>query len=158
MNLKAIISAKKSDIHIGDWKNGRIPKKDFPARAKAKAFKFGPAYDWAIIRFKALGYDCRVRVLLREGREIFSATLGVVEKGSLKILATHEFHGTEPGWHCHVKCENISEIDGTTNRVGSIRIPGAKQHHRRGKFRVTKKDAKRKVMRLFRIESSGSLL
>lgn len=158
MNLKAIVHAPKTDIQIGEWKKGQIPKKDFPARAKPKAFKFGPEYDWAIIRFKALGLDCRVRVLLREGREIYYATLGVVEDGALKVIASFEFHGTEPGWHCHVRCEDVDSIDVATNRQGAIRLPRAKQHHRRGEFRVTKMNALHKALRLYRIESPGSLL
>lgn len=150
--------ATKSDIHIGEWRTGRIPNKDFPAKAKPRAFKFGPAYIWSIIRFTALGRDCRVRVLLREGREIYSACLGVVEGGTLKVLATYEFHGTEPGWHCHVRCDDLAALDPLVNRHGSTRLPAAKRRHRDTAFRVTKKTGVRVALDFFRIEARGPLV
>src|SRR3546814_530908 len=101
MRLQDLINAPKSDVHVGEWKKGKIPRADFPlSRARSKDYKYSSAYDWCVIRFRALGADCRVRVLLREGREIYYATLGVVEGGDTKILCSYEYHGTEPGWHC----------------------------------------------------------
>src|SRR3546814_6406221 len=82
MRLQDLINAPKSDVHVGEWKKGKIPRADFPlSRARSKDYKYSSAYDWCVIRFRALGADCRVRVLLREGREIYYATLGVVEGG-----------------------------------------------------------------------------
>jgi hypothetical protein len=82
--------------------------------------------------------DCRVRILLREGREIYYATLGVVENGDTKILCSYKCHGTEPNWHCHAKCGEIEDITLGQNRFGSIRLPYARSRHRRKMFGVTK--------------------
>src|SRR3546814_16446394 len=127
MRLQDLINAPKSDVHVGEWKKGKIPRADFPlSRARSKDYKYSSAYDWCVIRFRALGADCRVRVLLREGREIYYATLGVVEGGDTKILCSYEYHGTEPGWHCHVKCGDVALVAPRQNRFGSKRLPKAR--------------------------------
>lgn len=159
MTLKEIIHASKTDIVNGEWKTGRIQKSDFPlSKARAKDYKYGPAYDWCIIKFKALGLDCRVRILLREGREIFSATLGVCEGNDMRILAALEFHGTEPGWHAHAKCGAIEAIGIGFTRQDSRRFPAGGHFHRDNKFGVTKETAKQKAITFFRIWERGLLL
>ena len=159
MNLKQIICSPKSDIKIGEWRKGLIPRADFPlSRAKPKDYKVSDAYDWCIIRFSCLGLDCRVRVLLREGREIFYATLGVVEGGDTKIVCSYEFHGTEPGWHCHVKCDELANVRPGQNRYGAVRLPNGRRKHRRDSFGVSKTNAKHKAIDFYRIEERGGLL
>lgn len=159
MNLKELVRAEKTDITLGDWKKGRIPRGEFPlSKARAKDYKFGPAYDWCIIKFKALGGDCRVRVLIREGREIYYATLGLCDDGDTRILASLEFHGTEPGWHVHAKCSDFQAIGPGQNRQDSRRFPYGGHFHRNNKFGVTKETAKQKAIAFFRIWSRGSLL
>lgn len=159
MNLKAIVCASKSDIRVGDWKTGKIPKAEFPlSRARDRDYKFGPAYDWCIIKFDALGFDCRVRLLLREGREIFYATLGIVEGGDTRIICSYEFHGTEPGWHCHSKCGRIADIEPGQNRFSSKRLPQGGRFHRDKTFGVTKNTAKHVAFDFYRIYAAGTLV
>lgn len=164
MSLQNILSSSKSVSSTGNWTSGTIPRGDWPSRrAKAKAYKFGPAYSWRIVRFSCDGIDCRVRILLNESKAIFRATLGVVEASDMKILCDYEFHMSEPGWHCHARCGDIEDIDAARNRFGSLRIPKARAHHRRMDFvfrhqPIEQSTAFACAMSAFRVGPTGSLL
>ena len=136
MRLTKLLIANKSAIKSGEWKQGEIPRSQWPSRrAKAKFYKWGPLYQWRIVTFTALGFDCRVLLLLNETKQIFRASLGITEKGDTKVICDYEFHASEPGWHCHARCDDIASIDAGTNRFGSIRIPKGNSFHRRSEFK-----------------------
>jgi hypothetical protein len=141
MNLRSLIRAEKSSIKSGDWKQGEIPRAQWPSRrAKAKFYKWGPLYQWRIVTFSALDYECRVLILLNENKNIFRATLGVTSQGDTTVLCDYEFHASEPGWHCHARCEEAAAIDAGTNRFGSMRLPKAGNRHRRTDFKFGRND------------------
>ena len=159
MKLRDIIRAPKSGIHTGAWKAGKIPRSEYPlSRARDRDYKYGPAYDWRIVKFTALGLDCRVLILLRERREIYYARLGVVEHNDTKIICSYEFHGAEPGWHCHAKCGPLSTIQAGLNRQDSARFPDGRRFHRDKVFGVTKATALRRAIDFYRIEEPGTLV
>lgn len=135
MNLKTLIFADKTSLTQGEWKSGTIQRKLWPSkRAKSRAYKFGPSYKWRIITFVASGYNCRLRILLNIKKQIFRATLGVTTEDDTVTLCDYEFHATEPGWHCHARCDDISTLDSAVNRIGSRRMPNADRFHRRADF------------------------
>lgn len=159
MKLRDVIQAEKTEINIGDWKSGKIPYADFPMpRARSKHYKFGPDFKWCVIRFSALGRNFRVRVLLREGREIFRAALLDCSGAESRVLCEYEYHGTEPGWHCHAHCDQIVGAAASFARFGSIRLPSARNNHRRRAFGVTMANAKQRAMKFYKIEERGPLL
>lgn len=141
-----------------------MPRKNWPSRkAKAKAYKYGKSYSWRVITFNSSHLECRVRILLNEQKQIFRASLGVTENGDTKMLCEYEFHASEPGWHCHARCENISEIDANRTRYGAIRIPMAKSKHRRLDFTfrgqlLSKVTAFNCTIQFFKIEERGGLI
>lgn len=139
MNLRGIIAAEKSAVDTGDWKRGEIPRPKWPSRrAKAKAYKYGPLYQWRIISFQAGGQDCRVLLLFNESKQIFRATLGVTRGGETTVLCDYEYHASEPGWHCHARCGDLASINPAHNRFGGVRLPRASSFHRRTEFRHLK--------------------
>ena len=139
MNLKGIIAANKAAVDTGDWKRGEIPRSKWPSRrAKAKAYKYGPLYQWRVISFQAAGHDCRVLLLFNEAKRIFRATLGVTMGGETTVLCDYEYHASEPGWHCHARCGDVVTINPAHNRFGSIRLPKASAPHRRAEFNHVK--------------------
>ena len=128
MDLRNIIKAKKSGIDTGKWGNGHMSRPNWPSRkAKAKAYKWGPDYHWRVLQCDVdwvLG-KCRVRLILNKRKQIFRATLGVTVDGETKTLCDYEYHASEPGWHCHARCDHLDSIDPATNRFGGARIPKA---------------------------------
>lgn len=141
MNLKGLIGAAKSSVKTGEWRQGEIPRAQWPSRrAKAKFYKWGPLYTWRIISFSALGCECRVLILLNESKQIFRASFGVTTKGETTTLCDYEFHASEPGWHCHARCDDIGSINAGTNRFGSVRLPKFNSPHRRSEFKFSRSD------------------
>lgn len=155
MRLGAIIRAEKSDIQIGAWGQGHIPPRQFYLRAKPTTFKLGPLWEWAVIKFTALGQQFRILVLFNGAKEIYRAILAVDIGGEMKALCVHEFHASEPGWHCHAVLDSQSAPTGWARR-GMRRHPrGAKIHE---PFDVTKGNALRIAQKIYRIEAHGPLL
>lgn len=141
MDLRALIGAKKSSIKSGDWKQGEIPRAQWPSRrAKSKFYKWGPLYKWRIVTFNALGCECRVLILFNSSKQIFRASFGVTSAGETTVLCDYEFHASEPGWHCHARCDDITLIDSGTNRFGSVRLPKFNSFHRRPEFKFGKNE------------------
>lgn len=136
MQLRSLIGADKSSMKPGVWKRGEIPRAQWPSRkAKSKAYKYGPLYQWRIVSFTAVGQECRLKLLLNLDKQIFRATFGVVRDGDITILCDYEFHASEPGWHCHARCGEIGQIESNSNRFGSRRLPTSNGYHRRTDFK-----------------------
>jgi hypothetical protein len=138
MHLRALINSPKRSVKSGEWKRGgeAIPRAQWPSRrAKAKAYKFGPAYQWRIVSFFAEGEHCRLKLLFNEDKQIFRARLGVTRDGETIVVCDYEFHASEPGWHCHARCDDIDKLDATATRYGGARIPSSKSRHRRTEFK-----------------------
>lgn len=139
MKLRGLVGAPKASVNTGSWRKGEIPRSQWPSRrAKAKAYRYGPLYQWRIITFGAKGYDCRVLLLFNESKQIFRARFGVMVGGDTVTVCDYEWHASEPGWHCHAKCDDLTSLDAATNRFGSMRIPKAAGYHRRNTFQFRK--------------------
>lgn len=164
MDLRTIISAPKTEVRSGDWRSGEIPRAQWPSRrAKARAYKFGPAYRWRIISFCSVGYEFRLRLLLNESKQIFRASLGLMVSGETVPLCDYEWHASEPGWHCHAKCEDFRRLNANFNRFGTERLPAAKSYHRRREFRfkrdmVSEANALNCAVDFFRLDRGGGIL
>ncbi len=153
MELKDIIRAPKDGISLGDWKQGRIRYTDFPvAKAPSRAFRYGPAYRWRVIGFDALGVRCRVLVLFNYTRSIFRATLGVERQDGLVLICDHEYHATEPGWHCHVSKEAVEDVPTGLRRFHMRKWPRRPAASRRGNV-TSETEAFEKAMSFYRIHN-----
>ncbi|WP_141245585.1 hypothetical protein [Mesorhizobium sp. WSM3864] len=164
MHLKGIIAADKSAVETGDWKRGEIPRPKWPSRrAKAKAYKYGPLYQWRVISFVAEGHDCRVLLLFNEAKQIFRASLGVVRGGETLVICDYEYHASEPGWHCHARCADLSKLNQAHNRFGGVRLPKTNAYHRRVEFRHLKQPLSAQTafncaISIFRIDKAGGMV
>ncbi len=158
IRLQEIIRASKSDIHLGGWRRGNVPKADFPIAKKA--YGLGQSYEWRVIRFEALGIQCRVLVVLNAPKEKYEAILGVMGDGRLRILCCYEYHAGEPGWHCHASCGEVTQVPlGFMRGPWMRRVPKAKSTHKRLDFEVSDLDtATRFAIDRYKIEPRGSLL
>lgn len=155
MRLPDVIRATKSEIHLGNWNEGHIPPSQFPVKAKARSFKLGRGWAWCVIRFLAGGQPYRVLVLFNEGKQIYRAVLGRDDGGETRMICIHEFHVTEPGWHCHFVADGDEPPIGWS-RFGMRRRPrGAKVSET---FDVTKSNAVQIALKFYAISERGTLL
>lgn len=162
MDLLDIIRAEKTDVSVGAWGTGHIPKAQFPIpNAKAKHYKFGNEYRWRVVKFDCLNTRCRVLILLCEPRLIFRATLAVEVEGDLCIVCDHEFHADEPGWHCHLTSNDVAsvleDVRNGARRSHMRRWPKAGTNHSRIDFNVTESSALTIAAERFRFVAQGSL-
>jgi hypothetical protein len=162
VRLKDLVRAPKDNIEIGKWQIGKVPKADFPiARA---AYRLGSSFKWCVIRFQALGCECRVLIVQQEAKQKYEAILGVMgPNGTLRILCSYEYHASEPGWHCHATHDEVDTVfQGAMRGPWVKRIPGARKIHRPQKhqtFKIGDSDAAiRFAIRRYKIEKKGPLL
>lgn len=160
MKIQDIVRAIKTDVHVTDWKEGHIPRATFPlSQARPKNYKFGPEYKWRLVRFDCLGNTFRLLVVFNEAKQIYRATLGMdVERDDLVVLCQHEFHASEPGWHCHVTFAEAATLPHGVSRTHLRRWPGAGTEPSRLEFGVRLANAVSLAAARFRISSPGTLL
>jgi hypothetical protein len=156
--VQEIIWASKEAINIGEWHRGNVPRSDFPIAKKV--YGLGRSFEWRVIKFGALDLQCRVLVVLNTPKEKYEAILGVMTDGQLRIACIYEYHATEPGWHCHVSCGEVTQVPlGFMRGPWVKRIPKAKSTHKRLDFGVPDQEAAtRFAIDCYRIETKGSLL
>jgi hypothetical protein len=156
--LRRIVRAPKTDIKIGPWHSGKVPKKDFPIAKKA--YGLGASFRWSVISFTALGVECRVLIIFNAAKEKYEAVLGAMDSETLHVLCSYEYHAGEPGWHCHTACDELSKVPlGYMRGPWVRRIPGAKRTHSSQDFEVNDETvAKRIALTFYRIETQGTLL
>ena len=157
MNLKEVIKAEKFGIETGQWSAGHIPRSAFPlSKVKDRSYKYGMAYSWRVIKFTCLGRKCRVLLFLNLEKGIYRARLGVEESGDMVVLCDHEFHLSEPGWHCHFTLNAVSSIDPGSARGGKNRRP--KLEDPKAIFPVTKGNAVAYAAKRYGFEILGGLI
>ena len=158
IRLQEIVRASKSDIQTGSWHQGRVPRADFPI-AKG-SYDLGRSYQWCVIKFGALGFQCRVLVVLNAPKQKFQAFLGVLADARLRILCCHEFHAGEPGWHCHASCGEVCKVpEGFMRGPWVRRLPAAKRTHRQLNFEVNDlNSAKQIAIDRYKIWTRGPLV
>ena len=159
MDIKDIVRAQKTDVHVSDWRIGHVPRSTFPlSLARPKNYKFGPEYRWRLVRFDCLQRSFRMLVLFNEGKQIYRATLGMEVGDDLVVICQHEFHASEPGWHCHVTFRDIDDLPRGVSRTHLRRWPSANTEPSRPEFGVREGNAVSLAATRFRVSSPGTLL
>ena len=158
VGLRQLVLAPKSDITLGRWHSGKVPKADFPMAKQA--YGLGNSFRWSVIAFKTLGLECRALVVFNLGKQKFEAILGVMGGAVLRILCSYEYHASEPGWHCHATCDDVPKVPiGYMRGQWVNRRPAAKKTHRRQNFMIdSETTALRFAMKCYKIEPRGPLL
>lgn len=157
MNLAEVIRAQKSSIDVGPWHAGHVPRSAFPlSKVKDRHYKYGPSYSWRVVKFLCLGFRCRVLIQLNEGKQIYRARLGIEVAGDMVCLCDHEFHSSEPGWHCHFTRNDLNSIEPGTVRGGKRRRP--RMEDPAATFTVTKANALSLAAKRYGFAIVGDLL
>ena len=118
--LAEFIRATKVDVDEGQWNTGHISASAFPlSKARKKHLRFGPDYSWRVVKFRCLGFKCRVLILFNAGKAICRSTFAVEQDNDRVVLCSHEYHAGHPGWHC--QCDAGCVPLGTAAVTGSSR-------------------------------------
>ncbi|SRR5216683_4825774 len=97
MNIKEVVRALKTDIHVGDWRAGHIPRTTFPlSHVREKHYKLGQEYRWRIVTFDCLQHRFRLLVVFNEGKQIYRTTLATEVERDL-IANTSFMHRNRGG-------------------------------------------------------------
>lgn len=125
-----------------------------------KAYSLGASFEWCVVKFAALGRDCRVLVIFNAAKQKYEAILGIMAADQLSVVCTYEYHATEAGWHCHAVCEDIRTAPrGCMRGPWVTRIPRARSLHTSMEFGIkSKTDAKRFAFDCYKIAEPGTLI
>ncbi len=155
MRTRAFIAQPKRIVDRGRWAAGGsrlMPKSAFPL-SKTRAFQLGKSWMWRVDRIAAGGLHGRLLIAFEPSKEKFLAWLSIERQEGHAVVARYEFHGDEPGWHCHSLCGQIDQIPvGVVKPYGTQRIPAARHFHKRQTFAITEVSALSLAFRFFRIE------
>jgi hypothetical protein len=133
LHLRQLYRAPKTNIKIGPWHSGKVPRADFPMANSA--YNLGSAFRWCVITFNALGHECRVLVIMNGAKQKYEAVFGVMGVRELRILCTYEYHASEPGWHTHATHDDADKLTHGYMRGPWIkRLPGPRGRYRESKF------------------------
>lgn len=101
MDLGEIIRARKENVEIHEWKDGKVPRAKFPLSKARSGLQMGSEWRWRLVTFTALGHDFRLLLRLNRNKEYFAAVLGLEVDGDTAVICHHELHTSHKGWHCH---------------------------------------------------------
>lgn len=160
MRARELILKPKRITKSGDWRSKpKMPRSAFPL-SPSRQFQLGPKWTWRVDVLECDGVECRLLTAFEPMKQTFVAWLSYERGGGYVLAARLEFHGDEPGWHCHGYCGPLSDIPiGVVKPLGTVRIPKARSFHRRTDYEMTESDAIAKSFGFFRVVSeSGAML
>jgi hypothetical protein len=93
-------------VILGKWHQGKMPRTAFPlSKSGGKAYRLGNR-RWRVVEFLIGNRQYRLLINFSYVLAQYQAMLGVEEGADTKVIAQIEFHGTHPGWHAHVACDD----------------------------------------------------
>lgn len=107
LSVGDIIRANKSNVTIGHWETGTIPRAKFPLTRNK--LSLGRGWKWRTVTFSALENEFIVLVAISCEKESYRATLAMKFGKTLKVVCCHELHTDHRNWHCHLVRGNIHD-------------------------------------------------
>lgn len=120
MNVWKLRKSPKSNVNLGAWKLGKMPRSAFPMSGR-RAYTLGARWTWRVVTFDADQRSLRLLVAFRTDKEQYRATAGVANDGDTTIVASVEFHGTHPGWHVHYPSKPVADVPSGVMRAPWVR-------------------------------------
>lgn len=107
LTVADIIRASKTEVKLGEWKDGPIPKATFPLTRNK--LHLGRGWRWRVVTFDACGEAFLVLIAISVEKEYYRATLAMRSGKTLKVLCFHELHTDHWNWHCHLIRGNVHD-------------------------------------------------
>jgi hypothetical protein len=154
VRAREMILKPKIVIKAGEWKTGRIDRNAFPL-TPARAFRTGARWTWRVDVLEIDRVECRLLRAFEPRKQGFIAWLSYQRGDSYVVVARLEFHGSEPGLHCHATCDPVSETPaGIVKPFGTRRVPKYGTRHRRTKYDMTEASALNTSFRFFKVKGT----
>jgi hypothetical protein len=158
MKPKDVLRLPKSVSEKGAWKvvtgRSKMPSTAFPL-SKNFSVQLGRNWHWRVDVVTAAGTSYRLLTAFNPELEEYRSWLTVPRGGVHVMVAQLEFHGTHPGWHCHVACLDLEEVEpGQGHPRNAIRFPNGNSMHRRQNFDVTESSALAKAFNFFGVTAT----
>jgi hypothetical protein len=149
---KELLRRPKTIKSFGEWKvvTGKsvMPKTAF-ALSKNNGYVLGRNWHWRVDVLDTAGQELRLLTCFNDEQEEFKAWLAMPRPGGLAVIGRLEFHGDHPGWHAHVQCGEVNEIETGDQDYRMLRLPGGMMPHRQTSFDVSESKAMTRAFRFF---------
>lgn len=155
MRVRELILKQKKIVVAGTWATGKpMPATAFPL-SKSRQLRLGRQWTWRVDRVAIGDSECRLLTAFQPQKHTFIGWLALVRGEAAAVLARLEYHGDEPGWHCHAMCGDVHDAPvGVVKPYGVQRLPKARAFHRRRAFEITEDVALSKSFGFFRVTGS----
>lgn len=141
MRARELILKHKTVTKAGEWKTGKMARNAFPL-SRGRNFQLGVKWSWRVDILEIDHVECRLLTAFEPSKQGFVAWLSYQRGDAYAVVARLEFHGSEPGLHCHASCDAVSDIRaGVVKPFGTRRVPKFSAKHRRTKYEITKSSA-----------------
>jgi hypothetical protein len=155
MKPKDVIRRPKVVTKPGEWKvvtgKAKMPAGAFPL-SRSFSVQLGRGWHWRVDHLAGGGTSLRILISFNLDIEQYRAWLAMPRGDANVIVAQLEFHGDHPGWHCHVACCDLEDVEVGQGRPRSAaRIPGSSCKHRRQTFDMTESAALARAFNFFRV-------
>jgi hypothetical protein len=156
MRARQLILQPKKLVKAGDWKTGKMAKNAFPL-SRTRNFQLGVRWTWRVDILEIDGNECRLLTAFEPSKNGFLAWLSFKRGDAYTMVARLEFHGHEPGLHCHSSCDDLHNVQiGVVKPYPSVRLPNARAKHRRDQCAITDASALATSFGFFRVTMTPS--
>jgi hypothetical protein len=141
MRVRELLRKPKTITKAGEWKTGKMTRNAFPL-SRTRNFILGVRWTWRVDILDVDGVECRLLTAFEPSKHTFIAWLSY-QRGPAYVLAARlEFHGHEPGLHCHAPCDDLDELPaGVVKPFGTRRVPQYGSFHRRLTYQMSESSA-----------------
>lgn len=141
MRVRQLLRKPKTVVEAGQWRSGKMTRNAFPL-SRTRNFVLGVRWNWRVDVLDADGTECRLLTAFEPSKHTFIAWLSY-QRGAAYVLAARlEYHGHEPGLHCHACCDELHDIPaGVVKPFGTVRVPKYGKFHRRVTYEMTESSA-----------------
>jgi hypothetical protein len=120
--------------------------------ASGKGLRLGATWIWRVDVLAADKVECRLLTAFELSKEAFMACLTYKRGNAYVVVARLEYHGNEPGLHCHASCEQLHDhAAGVVKPLGVKRLPRYGVYHRRSTYGITEVSALGTAFQFFRV-------
>ena len=141
MRVRDLIAAPKVVTKAGEWKSGKMTRTAFPM-SRTRNFQLGARWSWRVDLVDAGGVECRLLTAFEPSKHGFLAWLTCRRGDAHVMLARLEYHGSEPGIHCHASCDEVHNVQvGVVKPYPTTRLPKYCAFHRRSTYEMTEASA-----------------
>jgi len=136
-----LILKPKTVTKAGEWKTGKMARTAFPL-SRTRNIQLGVRWTWRVDILDIDGVEGRLLTAFEPSKQGFLGWLSYQRGDSYIVIARLEFHGSEPGLHCHASCDDLGTLSvAIVKPPGTRRVPKYGTRHRRMTCEITEQSA-----------------